>query len=87
MQDEAVAYLVLTSASAADGGCVPCVQGCIDQAIYLAPDLPWELAVARVRPETVREQLSMAVVNARKWLERGNPPRVMNPELADQIIP
>lgn len=68
MEDLDIAYLVLVTASAADGGCRPCIQQCIDEAIHLHPELPFETALDMVRPESTRNELVEAVKSSRSLL-------------------
>lgn len=79
MDDEEVATLVLNIAALADGGCVPCVQGSIDEALYRYPNLPWEHVLERIRPESTRKELEEAVESARSWLGDGGEPRYCDP--------
>lgn len=76
MQDREIAYLVLTVASRADGGCVDCIQGCLDEAVFQSPDLPWEEALEDVRPTSKQAALKEALVAARGHLSTGGSPRI-----------
>lgn len=76
MEDLEAAHLALLAASAADGGCQPCVQGCVDEAIHLHPELPWEDAVHMLRPPSTEVIMRKAVVSSRELLAEGRfPPR------------
>lgn len=83
MDDLEVAHLVLITASSADGGCVPCVQGSVDEAIFRYPDLPWEEAIADIRPESRQLAMRIAVKSARSWINDGNQPR--HEDLDDEV--
>lgn len=48
MDDEEVAYLVLSVAAVRDAGCEPCVGMGVDAAVFSHPELPYE-RVARSR--------------------------------------
>lgn len=70
MDDIDVAYLVLATAAAADGGCVPCMRGCIDTAIYENPTLPYEAALKMLRPSSAQRELRTALASARaSWCD------------------
>lgn len=64
MDDIEVARLVLVVASASDGGCVPCVQGCVDMSMFEHPELPYESALDKFRG-TTKGLLTDAVASAR----------------------
>lgn len=83
MDDREVALLVLVIAARADGGCVPCVQGCVDEAIYQRPNLPWEEVTQEIRPESVRREIIEAVRSAREWVDHGGRPRHVDPGRVD----
>lgn len=70
MDDREVAALVLASVALADGGCVPCVQHCIDEAVGRAPHLPWESALEDMKPQH-QPDLTQAVRNARSLTRQG----------------
>lgn len=74
MEDIEAAYLTLVAVAAADGGCRPCIQGCIDEAVHLHPELPWEEAINQIRPDSTAETLREAVVSSRKMLAEGGFP-------------
>lgn len=65
MDDLQAAYLLLNSASTTDGGCVPCVQTVIDEALHHSPDLPWEQAADLLRPESRQRLMRKALMSAR----------------------
>lgn len=65
MNDIALAAFVLQVAARADGGCVPCIQPCIDEAVHEHPELPWEDAVHAIRPRSSRPILTEAIRSAR----------------------
>lgn len=75
MDDLEIAYLVLLAAAAADGGCQPCIQGCVDEAIHLHPELPWEEAAKILRPASTSEVMQKAVVSSRGMLAEGSFPK------------
>jgi hypothetical protein len=75
MNELDIAYLVLVTAARADGGCVPCVQGCVDEGVKRHPELPWEEAAERIRPTATRKELEQAVASSRSWLDTGGFPR------------
>lgn len=74
VDDIEIAYLCLLSASAADGGCQPCVQACVDEAVHLHPELPWEQASEQLRPPSTAETMGKAVVSSRNMLAEGSFP-------------
>lgn len=74
MEDLDIAYLVLLASSAADGGCIECVQGCVDEAIHAHPELPWEDAVKSLLPESTRSIMAEAVTSSRGLLVAGSFP-------------
>jgi hypothetical protein len=80
-----VAHLVLVSASVVDGGCQPCVQGAIDEAMFRAPELPWEDAAEMLRPESRRYHVRRAVRSSREHLKNGGEPRHML-ETEDEFV-
>lgn len=74
LTDMDAAYLTLLASSEADGGCQPCIQGCVDEAVHLHPELPWEEAAAMLRPESKSKTMSEAVVSSRSMLAEGSFP-------------
>lgn len=64
VEDLEAARLALETASAADGGCLPCVQGCVDEAVCQHPELPWKQAVSLINPMSTRRVLAEAVRSA-----------------------
>jgi hypothetical protein len=63
-----VAHFVLHTASRADGGCLPCVQECVDEALHEHPELPWEEAALMIRPESKSRIMVEAVDASRRLL-------------------
>lgn len=76
MDDLSVAHLVLLTASKADGGCLPCVQGCVDEALHEHPELPWEEAAQQLQPVSTATTMAEAVRSSRRLLDGGFFPRV-----------
>lgn len=73
MNDLEVAALVLAVAARMDSGCVPCVQGCVDEALFQRPELPWEDAVTQIRPESTRWLLTEAIATSRSSMNLSRP--------------
>lgn len=52
MTDLDVAILLIKAASVADGGCGHCAEEVLDEAMKLAPSLPWKMAAVGLAKES-----------------------------------